>query len=157
MVVRWRNRKTINWSEFIMKVYTRKEVLDEAKHLANMLSNTEEINRFKVLEAKINAHSKVQENIKKIKSLQKQAVNLQAYDKKEALKLVEEQIDKLNAELDDIPIVQEFKEIQVTVNDILQLVTKTIAREVTNQIIEDTGGDVLQGETGTKIFNEKNA
>lgn len=138
-----------------MKVYTRKEVLDEAKHLANMLSNTEEINRFKVLEAKINAHSKVQENIKKIKTLQKQAVNLQAYDKKEALKLVEEQIDKLHDELDEIPIVQEFKDIQVTVNDILQLVTKTIAREVTNQIIEDTGGDVLQGETGTKIFNEQ--
>lgn len=155
MVVRWGNCRTINWSEFIMKVYTRKEVLDEAKHLANMLSNTEEINRFKVLEAKINAHSKVQENIKKIKTLQKQAVNLQAYDKKEALKLVEEQIDKLHDELDEIPIVQEFKDIQVTVNDILQLVTKTIAREVTNQIIEDTGGDVLQGETGTKIFNEQ--
>ncbi|HLS20465.1 MAG TPA: YlbF family regulator [Bacillota bacterium] len=137
-----------------MKVYTRKEVLDEAKHLANMLSNTEEINRFKVLEAKINAHSKIQDNITKIKTLQKQAVNLQAYDKKEALKLVEEQIDKLHDELDEIPIVQEFKDIQVTVNDILQLVTKTIAREVTNQIIEDTGGDVLQGETGTKIFNE---
>ncbi|HLS06312.1 MAG TPA: YlbF family regulator, partial [Bacillota bacterium] len=90
-----------------MKTYTRQEVLDEAKHLASMLSNIEEINRFKVLEAKVNAHSKIQDKIKQIKSLQKQAVNLQAYDKKEALKLVEEQIDKLNAELDDIPIVQE--------------------------------------------------
>jgi len=138
-----------------MKVYTRQEVLSEAKQLAEMLSNTEEINRFKVLEAKINAHSKVQKNISDIKTLQKQAVNLQAYDKKEALKVVEEQIDKLNDELDEIPIVQEFKDIQVTVNDILQLVTKTIAREVTNKIIEDTGGDVLQGETGTKIFNEQ--
>src|SRR5690625_4301971 len=138
-----------------MKVYTRQEVMTEAKQLAEMLSNTEEINRFKVLEAKINDHSKIQKNISDIKTLQKQAVNLQAYDKKEALKVVEDQIDKLNDELDEIPIVQEFKDIQVTVNDILQLVTKTIAREVTNKIIEDTGGDVLQGETGTKIFNEQ--
>ncbi|HLS06368.1 MAG TPA: YlbF family regulator, partial [Bacillota bacterium] len=60
----------------------------------------------------------------------------------------------LHEELDEIPIVQEFKDIQVTVNNILQLVTKTIAREVTNQIIEDTGGDVLQGETGTKIYTD---
>src|SRR5690625_213778 len=154
MVVRWRNGRKINWSEFIMKTYTRQEVLDEAKHLASMLSNIEEINRFKVLEAKVNAHSKIQDKIKQIKSLQKQAVNLQAYDKKEALKLVEEQIDRLHEELDEIPIVQEFKDIQVTVNNILQLVTKTIAREVTNQIIEDTGGDVLQGETGTKIYTD---
>src|SRR5699024_2397886 len=38
----------------MMAEYTRKEVLDEARHLASMLSNIEEINRFKEVEAKIN-------------------------------------------------------------------------------------------------------
>ncbi|MCF3942363.1 RicAFT regulatory complex protein RicA family protein [Oceanobacillus alkalisoli] len=134
-----------------MAQYSRKEVLDAAKNLAEMLANTEEIDRFKELEAKINASTKIQTLITKIKALQKQAVNLQAYDKKEALARVEEQLDRLQSELDGIPVVSEFKELQVTVNDVLQLVSTTISREVTNRIIEGTGGNVLEGKTGSTL------
>jgi len=134
-----------------MAVYSRQEVLEEAKNLAAMLAKTEEIERFKVLEAKINQNEKVQRLIAQIKRLQKQAVNLQAYDKKEAVKKIDEKIDRIQDELDEIPIVQEFKEIQLVVNDVLQLVSSTIAREVTNHVIKDTGGDVLAGKSGTKI------
>lgn len=137
-----------------MAEYTRKEVLDQAKNLANMLANTEEIDRFKQVEAKINNNSKVQVLISSIKTLQKQAVNLQAYEKKEALKKVEEEIDNLQDQMDDIPVVQEFKETQIVVNDILQLVTGTIAREVTNNVIEATGGDLMTGETGKILQND---
>jgi cell fate (sporulation/competence/biofilm development) regulator YmcA (YheA/YmcA/DUF963 family) len=136
-----------------MAQYTRTQVLDEAKKLAEMLAGTEEIERFKQVEAKLNENRKVQKLMQQIKTLQKQAVNLQAYDKKEALKKVEEELDRLQDEIDEIPVVQEFKEIQVIVNDVLQLVTKTIAREVTNNIIESTGGDILAGETGSKLKN----
>ncbi|ALX47607.1 RicAFT regulatory complex protein RicA family protein [Lentibacillus amyloliquefaciens] len=136
-----------------MADYTRQEILDEAKKLANMLANTEEIDRFKQVEAKINDNKKVQQLIRKIKTLQKQAVNFQAYGKTEALKNVEEEIDRLHAEVDAIPIVQEFKETQGVVNDVLQLVSGTISREVTNDVITSTGGDLLSGETGTKHEN----
>ena len=138
-----------------MAEYTRQQILEETKKLAHMLSNTPEINRFKQIEAKINSNKKVQDLISSIKTLQKQAVNLQAYEKTEALKKVEEKIDQLQEELDAIPIVAEFKEIQVTVNDVLQLVTGTIAREVTNQVIEATGGDLMEGKTGTKVTTEQ--
>lgn len=134
-----------------MGKYTRKEVLDKARSLADMLSQTEEIERFKKVEAKINGNHKVQQLISRIKTLQKQAVNLQAYEKKEALTKVETEIDRLQEEIDAIPVVQDFKDIQITVNDILQLVSGTIAREVTNHVIEATGGDVLEGKTGTVI------
>ncbi|MFC3040004.1 RicAFT regulatory complex protein RicA family protein [Virgibacillus xinjiangensis] len=133
-----------------MAEYTREQVLGEARKLAEMLANTEEIDRFKQVEAKINENKKVQQLIQKIKTLQKQAVNFQAYEKKEALKKVEAEIDRLQAEIDDIPVVQEFKESQIVVNDVLQLVSGTIAREVTNNVIESTGGDILAGETGSK-------
>lgn len=136
-----------------MAKYTRKQVLDKAKHLAEMLSNTEEIDRFKQVEAKINSNTKVQKLISSIKILQKQAVNLQAYDKKEALNKVEAEIDRLQAEIDAIPVVQEFKETQIVVNDILQLVTGTIAREITNNVIEATGGDLMSGKTGKQLQN----
>src|SRR5699024_9105358 len=108
-----------------MQEYSREEVLTEAKKLAEMLANTKEIERFK-----------------------KQAVNLQAYEKKEALKIVEDTLAEAEEELDSIPIVNEFKEIQETVNNVLQLVSGTIAREVTNHIIESTGGNLLEGKTG---------
>ncbi|WP_010530701.1 RicAFT regulatory complex protein RicA family protein [Lentibacillus jeotgali] len=138
-----------------MAEYTRKEILDEAKKLANMLANTEEIDRFKQVEAKINDNKKVQQLITKIKTLQKQAVNFQAYGKTEALKKVEEEIDRLHAEVDEIPIVQEFKDTQGVVNDVLQLVSGTISREVTNNVITSTGGDLLSGETGTKLEHKQ--
>ncbi|MUV39885.1 Polar-amino-acid-transporting ATPase [Lentibacillus sp. JNUCC-1] len=136
-----------------MAEYTRKQVLDEAKHLANMMANMEEIDRFKEVEAKLNSNQKVQQMIKRIKALQKQAVNFQAYEKTEALQKVEAEIDRLQTELDEIPVVKEFKDIQLLVNDVLQLVSGTIAREVTNHVIRSTGGDLLSGETGSKVAN----
>ncbi|HAM80416.1 RicAFT regulatory complex protein RicA family protein [Ornithinibacillus bavariensis] len=132
-----------------MAEYTRSEVLAEAKKLAEMLANTEEIDRFKQVEAKLNENQKVQKTIQKIKTLQKQAVNFQAYEKREALKRIEEEIDRLQVEIDEIPVVQEFKETQIVVNDVLQLVSTTIAREVTNRVIESTGGDPLTGKTAS--------
>lgn len=134
-----------------MTHYTRQEVLNEAKRLAEMLANTEEIDRFKEVEVKLNQNTKVQGLITKIKTLQKQAVNFQAYEKREALRRIEDELDRLQAELDEIPVVSEFKEIQVTVNDVLQLVTTTISREVTNNVIDSTGGDLLKGETGKEL------
>ncbi|MCT2534602.1 YlbF family regulator [Aquibacillus koreensis] len=130
--------------------HTRKEVVEEAHKLAKMMANIEEIDRFKQLEAKLNENQKIQIMIKKIKALQKQAVNFQAYGKQEALKKVEAEIDRLQNEIDEIPIVQEFKDSQVVINDILQLVSNTIAREVTNEVIRSTNGDLLAGETGSK-------
>lgn len=133
-----------------MAKYTKAEVLEKAHNLAAMMANMEEIDRFKQLEAKLNENQKVQTNIKKIKALQKQAVNFQAYGKEEALKKVEKELDRLQNEIDEIPVVQEFKDSQVVINDLLQLVSSTIAREITNEIIRSTGGNVLHGETGSK-------
>ncbi len=86
-----------------------------------------------------------------IKGLQKQAVNLQHYGKPEALKKVEEKIAQLEQELDEIPIVQEFKQSQVDVNELLQIIASTISNTVTDEIITSTGGDLLQGKTGAAM------
>ena len=59
-----------------------------------MLANTEEIERFKQVEAKINENEKVQRLITKIKTLQKQAVNLQAYDKDKSIKNCRRRIEE---------------------------------------------------------------
>lgn len=136
-----------------MAKYTRKDVIERAEQLAHMMAETPEIDRFKQVEAKINDNKKVQELISRIKSLQKNAVNFQYYEKTEALKKVEAEIDRLQGELDAIPVVQEFKETQTVVNDFLQMVSSAIAREVTDEIIRETGGDLLEGTTGSALKN----
>ena len=66
---------------------------------------------------------------------------------------MEEKISNLQEELDEIPIVKEFKDSQVEVNDLLQMVATTISNKVTDEIIASTGGNLLSGETaqGLKI------
>lgn len=136
-----------------MKLYTKDEIVEKSKELAHMIANTEQVEFFKKAEAQINENQEVREKIASLKTLQKQAVNFQHLGKEKALKLVEEKIAKIEAELDEIPIVQEFKESQYEVNNLLQLVSNAIANNVTTEIIESTGGDLLRGETGSKVRN----
>ncbi|MET3699554.1 cell fate (sporulation/competence/biofilm development) regulator YmcA (YheA/YmcA/DUF963 family) [Bacillus oleivorans] len=134
-----------------MAKYTKDDIIARARELADMISETEEVDFFKRAEAHINENQKVREMIASIKSLQKQAVNFQHFGKDNALKMVEEKIEKLEKEIDEIPIVQEFKNSQVEVNELLQVVAHTISNRVTNKIIESTGGDLLRGETGSSV------
>jgi len=124
--------------------YTKEEIIEKAKELAKMVSETEEVDFFKRAEAQINQNKKVQALIAEIKQHQKEAVNLQHYRKNEALKQVEEKIDQLMDEVDSIPIVKEFKQSQMDVNDLLQLIAKTISDTVTNEITKMTGDNVLK-------------
>ncbi|CUA80356.1 RicAFT regulatory complex protein RicA family protein [Anoxybacillus suryakundensis] len=134
-----------------MAKYTKDDIVQKAKELAKMIAETEEVEIFKQAEAKIHENEKVRTMIAKMKSLQKQAVNLQHYGKIEALKKVEAEIDDIYEQLSDIPIVEQFKQSQVEINDLLQLVASTISKTVTDEIITSTGGDVLRGETGAQV------
>ncbi|MCM3594217.1 RicAFT regulatory complex protein RicA family protein [Metabacillus idriensis] len=136
-----------------MSLYTKEEIVAKARELAQMVADTKEVEFFKKAEEQINENQKIREKVASIKSLQKQAVNFQHYSKQEALKQVEDKIDKIQAELDELPIIQEFKESQVEVNDLLQLIAVTISNHVTDEIIRTTGGDLLSGETGSKLNN----
>lgn len=132
--------------------YSKQEILDKARELAGMISETEEVDFFKRAEGQINQHLKVQQIIGQIKKLQKEAVNLKHYEKTEALKETDAKIDALQDELDDIPLVQEFKQSQTEVNELLQMVSYAISNTVTKKIIESTGGDVLAGTTTKSPF-----
>jgi cell fate (sporulation/competence/biofilm development) regulator YmcA (YheA/YmcA/DUF963 family) len=133
--------------------YTKDDIIARAQELARIIAETEEVDFFKRAEGQIHVNAKVSTLISDIKGLQKQAVNLQHYGKPEALKKVEDKIASLEQELDNIPVVQEFKQSQIEVNELLQLIATTISNKVTDVIIESTGGDVLKGETGANVRN----
>ncbi|MCM3742906.1 RicAFT regulatory complex protein RicA family protein [Sporosarcina luteola] len=133
------------------KLYTKEEIIKKAREIAHMIANTEQVEFFKRAEAQINENQKIREKIASLKSLQTQAVNFQMYEKERALSIIEGKIETIQAEIDDVPIVQEFKQSQLDVNQLLQLVSNTIANSVTDEIIESTGGDVRRGETGSYV------
>jgi len=133
--------------------YTKDDIVARATDLARMIAETEEVDFFKRAEAQLNENTKVHTLISDIKGLQKQAVNLQHYGKPEALKKVEDKIASIEQELDEIPVVQEFKQSQLDVNELLQIIASTISNTVTDEIIISTGGDVLLGETGSSMQN----
>jgi len=134
-----------------MGTYTKDDIIERAAELAKMIASTEEVDFFKRAEAQINENQKVREMIASIKSLQKQAVNFQHYGKEKAYNQVQAKIDALQKEIDELPIVEEFKQSQVDVNDLLQMVSSQISNTVTDLIIEATEGDLLSGETGSKV------
>ncbi|MCM2533392.1 RicAFT regulatory complex protein RicA family protein [Neobacillus pocheonensis] len=136
-----------------MTKYTKDDIVARATDLARMIAETEEVDFFKRAEAQIHENPKVKTLISDIKGLQKQAVNLQHYGKQEALKKVEDKIASIEQELDEIPVVQDFKQSQVEVNELLQLIASAISNTVTDEIIISTGGDVLMGETGASMKN----
>ncbi|WP_108669321.1 RicAFT regulatory complex protein RicA family protein [Peribacillus acanthi] len=134
-----------------MAKYTKDDLLKKAEELAAMIAETEEVDFFKRAEAQINQNQKIREMIASMKSLQKQAINFEHYGKEKAYGQVQQKIEALEEELNNIPIVQEFKQTQIDVNDILQMVASAVSNKVTDLIIESTGGDVLRGETGSKV------
>jgi len=134
-----------------MAKYTKDDILAKAEEIAEMIADTDEVDFFKRAEAQINENQKVREMIASIKSLQKQAVNFQNYGKEKAYKQVQDKIEALEQQLDEIPIVQEFKQSQVDVNDLLQMVASQVSNTVTDLIIESTDGNLLSGETGSKV------
>jgi cell fate (sporulation/competence/biofilm development) regulator YmcA (YheA/YmcA/DUF963 family) len=137
--------------------YTKDDIVARAQELAQMISETEEVDFFKRAEAQIHQNEKIRTMISDIKGLQKQAVNLQHYGKPEALKRVEDKIASIEKELDEIPVVQDFKQSQLEVNELLQLIASTISNTVTDQIVTTTGGDLLRGETGANVANQNDS
>ncbi|UBH23330.1 RicAFT regulatory complex protein RicA family protein [Macrococcus armenti] len=134
-------------------MYTNDEILAKAKELGKMMAETEAVEFFKRAEAQIHETQVVREKMASLKSLQKQAVNFEQYGKEKALGMVEEKIAKVEAELDEMPIVDQFKEAQFEVNGLLQMVSHAISQTVTDEIIISTGGDLLTGETGAEKAN----
>lgn len=134
-------------------MYTNDEIIQKAKELGQMMAVTEQVEFFKKAEAQIHENQTVREKMASLKSLQKQAVNFQNYGKEKALHMVEDKIAKVEEELEEMPLVNQFKDAQGEVNSLLQMVSHAISQTVTDEIITSTGGDILAGETGAERAN----
>lgn len=118
--------------------YTDEDILAYTKGVAEKLADLDDVQRFKAVKQTLDEHEKVKQQINQIKQLQKQAVNLQAYGKTEAAKLVDQDIDKIQQQIDALPIVEEFKQTQVDVNAILQSLISEINQQMSDEMDKST-------------------
>ncbi|WP_042348812.1 RicAFT regulatory complex protein RicA family protein [Bacillus massiliigorillae] len=137
-----------------MAKYTKDDLITKAEELATMIAETEEVDFFKKAEAKIHENQRVRELIASLKSLQKQSINFEHYGKEKAFKQVQDKIEAIESTINEIPVVQQFKQTQIEVNELLQLVSSAVSNKVSDIIVESTGGNILRGETGSQVKNQ---
>lgn len=129
------NMISVTNTELIMK----EQVLDKVKELSALLMDSEEVQQFKQAEHKIQSNERVQTLIATIKKRQKEIVAFEQMNHQAMIEKVQKELDELNEELDSIPIVSTFKQAQLDINYLLQLVTNVIADTVSERISVETG------------------
>jgi len=118
------------------KRYEKEEILKEVEQFVQELRAVEELTQFREAERQIHASASVNEKIAQLKILQQQAVNFQQYEKNEALRQVEQEIESLERTIDALPIVQQYQSTQTIANELLQLVTQQLGRNVRQMMDE---------------------
>jgi cell fate (sporulation/competence/biofilm development) regulator YmcA (YheA/YmcA/DUF963 family) len=127
---------------------SKNRIYELAREIADLIAESEEIERFKQAEKKISAHMRVQELITALKKMQKRVVALEHNRDYEAIPPIEKEMEAIQEELDSIPIVQEFKQTQQDIDELLQLVSSIIGNTLSRKVIVSTGGDPLYNDTG---------
>jgi len=126
----------------------REDIIAKAKQLAELLGQSEEADIYRKAERQVNEHPEIQRIIAAIKKKQKEIVAFETTFKNQDMVIkIEKEIDQLQHQLDEFPIVTQFKQTQEDLNYIIQLIVS---------IIHDTLSEQIQVETGTKVGSSSN-
>jgi cell fate (sporulation/competence/biofilm development) regulator YmcA (YheA/YmcA/DUF963 family) len=110
-------------------------VNEKLTELLDLLSEQEEVKRFKLIEAKLKDNPLVQEKIALYKKMQQKVV---LYEQKndDLPNLVEDKLDRLYDDLFNIPIYNEFSLLQSEINDIIKEITGLIEASLNEDLEE---------------------
>jgi cell fate (sporulation/competence/biofilm development) regulator YmcA (YheA/YmcA/DUF963 family) len=121
------------------------QVLQLASQFADKVRNSSEVERFHLAEQQVNKSQSVQSLIETIKKKQKELVHAKHFKKEMYKKQVEKELDELNYKLDHMPIVLEYQQRQVEMNEMLQTIQEVIAQTVSKKLEIETGGEIASG------------
>ncbi|MFD1888306.1 RicAFT regulatory complex protein RicA family protein [Paenibacillus wenxiniae] len=122
-------------------LYIREDIMEKTRQLAGLISNSEEIVHFQKAEQMIQSHERVQSLISQIKKKQKEVVAFESLRNQKMVAKIEAEMNELQQELDDIPLVGDYQESQVEINDLLQMVVSAIYSTVSEKIHVESGKD----------------
>lgn len=115
------------------------DILEKAQELAALIYHSEEVQHFRRAEQQIQDNERIQNLINQIKKKQKEIVAFKSFQNEQMVAKIEGEIEALQDELDNIPIVSEFQQSQSDINYLLQLVISVIRDNVAEKItVEDS-------------------
>lgn len=117
----------------------RQHILHKAQALAQLLQTSEEVQHFRKAEDKIRDHPRIQQLIVTMKKKQKEIVAFESLQNTMMVMKIEQEIKQLQAELDDIPVVIEYQQSQVEINELLQMIVGAIRDTVSEKVSVETG------------------
>ncbi|GMA49207.1 hypothetical protein GCM10025857_05640 [Alicyclobacillus contaminans] len=114
------------------------ELWAETEELADMIVQAPEIVRYQRAEAQMKAHPRAQRMLERLRALREEIGEFQArkVPPKHYMHLLRDS-ESLLEELEKIPEVVEFQHAQTAVNDLLQTITRRLAKAVLEKV-EDT-------------------
>ena len=110
--------------------------LSNIDKLQNYFSNLDETKRFKELENYIKNNKKIKKLYDDMLEKQKQLVNAKEFNQKEQAKIYEEEYNKLQQELLDMPFVEEFLELVDILNSKLNIISSELEDKL-EKVIND--------------------
>lgn len=117
----------------------KEDIMAKTKELAEVIFHSDEVQQYRRAEKQINANERVQVLITQIKKKQKEVVAFETtFKNPEMVKKIESEMETLQDELDNIPLVEQFQQSQSDINYLLQLVVSIIRDTVSDRIhVED--------------------
>ncbi|WP_235338399.1 RicAFT regulatory complex protein RicA family protein [Paenibacillus wulumuqiensis] len=122
-------------------LYIREDIIAKTRELSALIGGSEEVVHFQKAERMIQSHERVQNLIKTIKKKQKEIVAFESLRNEKMVAKIEAEIDALQQEMDDIPLISDYQETQVEINDLLQMVVSAIYDTVSEKINVESGKD----------------
>ena len=107
-------------------MYSKEDILKHADILAQRINDLDVVKDYQSIEQQIHNNKTIESKMKSLKNQQKQSVNFQNYGKDTALRQSENQIHHIEGEINNLPIVEEFRSAQYDANDLLQMMIKTM-------------------------------
>ena len=119
-------------------MYSEDDIIKKTAELTAAIQKTEEVAFYREVEKQIAQNQKISQRVDQIKALQKEVVNLEHYQKVKAAKEINDQIDTLQASINELPIVQQFRHSQMDVNELLQLMMRNMSISVNEEMEKST-------------------
>ncbi|MDT2801607.1 YlbF family regulator [Vagococcus lutrae] len=108
--------------------------------LLHQLQAYDAIQNYQLIEAQAKDHPALQELIERIKAEQKNVVQFEHYDKPVAAQKALKEADRLQAELENHPLVVSYRHRLIEANELVQYITQrietTVNEELENKFLE---------------------
>lgn len=113
------------------------EIQAALEQLVDLLAEHDSIQEFQKVQQRALQNEKLQILEEQIKQAQKAAVQFAHYDKPEAKKQANAEIDRLKKEYEDQPLVISYRQQLLDANEILHYITDNFERRVNDAIEEE--------------------